>query len=124
MRSAIFHQQFGQPIASFQGVHFPLAEVAAQIEAARLLVYNAARLEQAGTPFFKLLGPTSMAKYLASQAAERAASLAVEVFGGNGFSKEYPVEKLYRDAKIGKIYEGTSNIQLRTIASTLIERLG
>ncbi|MFO1431954.1 MAG: acyl-CoA dehydrogenase family protein [Candidatus Competibacteraceae bacterium] len=114
-------RQFGQSIAGFQGVRFPLAEVAARIEAARLLTYNAARLQDAGTPYFKLLGPAAMAKYLASQVAEQSASLAVDIFGGCGFSREYPVEKLYRDAKIGKIYEGTSNMQLLTIASTLMD---
>lgn len=116
-------QQFGQRISTYQGVHFPLAEIATEIEAARLMVYNAARLLGAGTPYFKLIAPTSMAKYFASQVAERAASQAIETFGGNGFSKEYPVEKFYRDAKIGKIYEGTSNIQLRSIASTIFQRL-
>ncbi len=116
-------RQFGRPVVQFQGVHFPLAEVAAEIEAARLLTYNAARLAQARTPHFKLLAPSAMAKLLASQAAERAASLAIETFGGNGFTKDYPVEKFYRDAKIGKIYEGTSNILRRTIAASLMDGL-
>ncbi len=116
-------RQFGQRISSFQGVHFPLSEIATEIEAARLLVYNAARLLETGAPHFKLSTPTSMAKLFASRVAERAASQAVETLGGNGFSKEYPVEKFYRDAKIGQIYEGTSNIQLRTIATGLFQRL-
>lgn len=110
-------KQFGQPIAAFQGIQFQLAEMATQIEAARLLVYNAARLKQAGQPFLK---QAAMAKYFASQVAEQAASQAIEIFGGVGFTKEYPVEKLYRDAKIGRIYEGTSNMQRLTIAKQLL----
>lgn len=110
-------KQFGQPIAAFQGIQFQLAEMATQIEAARLLVYNAARLKQAGQPFVK---QAAMAKYFASQVAEQAASQAIEIFGGVGFTKEYPVEKLYRDAKIGRIYEGTSNMQRLTIAKQLL----
>jgi butyryl-CoA dehydrogenase/short/branched chain acyl-CoA dehydrogenase len=110
-------KQFGQPIAQFQGVQFELAEMAVDVEAARLLVYNAARLKDAGHPF---LSEAAMAKYFASQIAERVASRAVEVFGGVGFTKEYPVEKLYRDAKIGRIYEGTSNMQRLTIAKELL----
>jgi butyryl-CoA dehydrogenase/short/branched chain acyl-CoA dehydrogenase len=106
-------KQFGKPIVEFQAMQFQLAEMATQIEAARLLVYNAARLKDAGQEFLK---EAAMAKYFASQVAERIASLAVEVYGGSGFVKDYPVEKLYRDAKIGKIYEGTSFMQLATIA--------
>jgi alkylation response protein AidB-like acyl-CoA dehydrogenase len=106
-------KQFGRPIAEFQAMQFQLAEMATDIEAARLLVYNAARLKDAQLDFRK---EAAMCKYFASQAAERVASLAVEVFGGSGFVKDSPVEKLYRDAKIGKIYEGTSFMQLATIA--------
>lgn len=106
-------KQFGKPIVEFQAMQFQLAEMATDIEAARLLVYNAARLKDAGHEFLK---EAAMAKYFASQVAERVASLAVEVYGGSGFVKDYPVEKLYRDAKIGKIYEGTSFMQLATIA--------
>ncbi|WP_437318771.1 acyl-CoA dehydrogenase [Sorangium sp. So ce385] len=109
-------KQFGQSIASFQGVQFQYARVAMEIEAARLLVYNAARLKDAGQPFVK---EAAMAKLFASEVAERAASLSIEFMGGVGFTKDYPVEKLYRDAKIGKIYEGTSNMQLSTIAKLL-----
>ncbi|WP_438018667.1 acyl-CoA dehydrogenase [Sorangium sp. So ce315] len=109
-------KQFGQSIASFQGVQFQYARVAMEIEAARLLVYNAARLKDAGQPFVK---EAAMAKLFASEVAERTASLCIEFMGGVGFTKEYPVEKLYRDAKIGKIYEGTSNMQLSTIAKLL-----
>jgi butyryl-CoA dehydrogenase/short/branched chain acyl-CoA dehydrogenase len=106
-------KQFGKAIADFQAMQFQLAEMATEIEAAKLLVYNAARLRDAGREFLK---EAAMCKYFASHAAERVASLAVEVFGGSGFVKDYPVEKLYRDAKIGKIYEGTSFMQLATIA--------
>jgi alkylation response protein AidB-like acyl-CoA dehydrogenase len=106
-------KQFGRPIADFQAMQFQLAEMATDIEAARLLVYNAARLKDAKLEFLK---EAAMCKYFASQVAERVASLAVEVYGGSGFVKDYPVEKLYRDAKIGKIYEGTSFMQLATIA--------
>ncbi|AUX20702.1 acyl-CoA dehydrogenase [Sorangium cellulosum] len=106
-------RQFGQTIASFQGVQYQYARVAMEIEAARLLVYNAARRKDAGLPFVK---EAAMAKLFASEVAERTASLCVEFMGGVGFTKDYPVEKLYRDAKIGKIYEGTSNMQLSTIA--------
>lgn len=112
-------KQFGQPISSFQGVQFDLAEMATQVEAARLLVYNAARLRDLGLPF---VTEAAMAKYFASQVAERVASQAVEIFGGAGFTKEYPVEKLYRDAKIGRIYEGTSNMQRMTIAKQMLAR--
>jgi alkylation response protein AidB-like acyl-CoA dehydrogenase len=110
-------KQFGKAIGEFQGVQFSIAEMATDIEAARLLVYNAARLKDAGMPFLK---EAAMAKYFASMVAERVASLAVEIFGGYGFVKDYPVEKFYRDAKIGKIYEGTSNMQLATIAKLVL----
>ena len=106
-------KQFGKALVEFQAMQFQLAEMATDIEAARLLVYNAARLKDAKLDFLK---EAAMCKYFASQVAERVASLAVEVFGGSGFVKDYPVEKLYRDAKIGKIYEGTSFMQLATIA--------
>jgi len=106
-------KQFGKPIVDFQAMQFQLAEMAIDIEAARLLVYNAARLKDGKLDFLK---EAAMCKYFASQVAERVASLAVEVYGGSGFVKDYPVEKLYRDAKIGKIYEGTSFMQLATIA--------
>ncbi|RME14704.1 MAG: acyl-CoA dehydrogenase [Bdellovibrio sp.] len=106
-------EQFGKPISQFQGVQFQLAEMRTELEAIRLLVYNAARLKDAGLPFAK---EAAMAKLYASQGAERICSRAVDLFGGNGFTKEYPVEKFYRDVKIGQIYEGTSNMQLQTIA--------
>lgn len=111
-------QQFGKAISTFQAVQFTLAEMATEIEAARLLVYNAARMKDAGVPFVK---EAAMAKYFVSMVAERVASQAVEIFGGYGFVKDYPVEKLYRDAKIGKIYEGTSNMQLATIAKLVLK---
>src|SRR6266702_4181589 len=110
--------QFGKPIAEFQGVQFQLAQAATELEAARLMVYNAARLEDAGEPYTM---QAAMAKLLSSQLAERVTSLAVELFGGYGYTKEYPVEKFYRDAKIGTIYEGTSNMQLHTIAKLLLK---
>ena len=110
-------KQFGKRIAEFQGVQFDLAEMAVDVEAARLMTYNAARLRDAGLPF---VTQAAMAKYFASQVAERVASRAVEVFGGVGFTKDYPVEKLYRDAKIGRIYEGTSNMQRLTIAKGIL----
>jgi len=110
-------KQFGSPIAEFQGVQFELAEMAVDVEATRLMVYNAARLHDAGRPF---LTEAAMCKYFASQVAERVASRAVEVLGGVGFTKDYPVEKLYRDAKIGRIYEGTSNMQKMTIAKQIL----
>ena len=110
-------KQFGKPISEFQGVQFDLARMATEIEAARLMTYNAARLKDAKLPFLK---EAAMAKYFASQIAEQAASQAVEIFGGVGFTKDYPVEKLWRDSKIGRIYEGTSNMQLQTIAKTLL----
>jgi butyryl-CoA dehydrogenase/short/branched chain acyl-CoA dehydrogenase len=114
---ALERKQFGKPIAEFQGVQFRLAEMATEIEATRLMVYNSARLKDAGMPFVK---EAAMAKYFSSQVAERTASQAVEIFGGYGFVKDYPVEKLYRDAKIGKIYEGTSNMQLATIGKMVL----
>ena len=113
-------KQFGKPLAEFQAMRFQLAEMATEIEAARLMVYNAARLRDRGAEFVK---EAAMAKYFASQVAERVASLAVEVFGGAGFVKDYPVEKLYRDAKIGKIYEGTSFMQLATIAKLTLGKV-
>jgi alkylation response protein AidB-like acyl-CoA dehydrogenase len=110
-------KQFGKSISDFQGVQFQLAQMATEIEAVKMLVYNAARMKDAGMNFVK---EAAMTKLFASQVAERVASLAVEIYGGNGFTKEYPVEKYYRDAKIGKIYEGTSNMQLQTIAKMLL----
>ena len=116
MRYMADRKQFGQSVAAFQGMQFQYARVAMEIEAARLMVYNAARLKDAGQPFVK---EAAMAKLFASEVAERTASLCVEFMGGVGFTREYPAEKLYRDAKIGKIYEGTSNMQLATIAKLL-----
>ena len=110
-------QQFGKPISSFQAMQFQLAEMATELEAARLMVYNAARLKDAGEPF---LMEAAMTKYFTAQMAERVTSKALEVFGGIGYTKEAPVEKFFRDAKIGKIYEGTSFIQLQTIAKQLL----
>ncbi|MCZ6822969.1 MAG: acyl-CoA dehydrogenase [Deltaproteobacteria bacterium] len=109
-------KQFGQPIGHFQSVQFELAQMATEIEAARLMVYNAARLKDAGESFVK---QAAMAKLFSSQIAERVTSMAVELFGGVGYTRECPVEKRYRDAKIGKIYEGTSHMQLQTIAKQL-----
>ena len=109
-------EQFGQSINSFQGVQFQLAEMAVDIEAARLLVYNAARLKDAGKPFLK---EAAMAKLYSSRTAERVSSKAIELFGGYGYVKDYPVEKFWRDSKIGAIYEGTSNMQLQTIAKLI-----
>jgi alkylation response protein AidB-like acyl-CoA dehydrogenase len=110
-------KQFGKPIADFQGVQFQIARMAMDVEAARLLVYNAARLRDAGQPF---LTEAAVCKLFSSEAAERVTSTAINLFGGYGFVKDYPVEKLYRDAKIGQIYEGTSNMQLATIAKQVI----
>jgi butyryl-CoA dehydrogenase/short/branched chain acyl-CoA dehydrogenase len=110
-------KQFGKAISEFQAIQFSLAEMAVEIEAARGMVYNAARMKVAGAPFVK---EAAMAKYFASMVAERVASGALEVFGGYGFVKDFPVEKFYRDAKIGKIYEGTSNMQLATIAKLIL----
>jgi butyryl-CoA dehydrogenase/short/branched chain acyl-CoA dehydrogenase len=118
LKHARERKQFGKRIGDFQGVQFELAEMATQIEAARLMVYNAARLRDAGRPF---VTQAAMAKYFCSTIAEEAASKAIEVLGGVGFTKDYPVEKLYRDAKIGRIYEGTSNIQRVTIAKALLD---
>jgi alkylation response protein AidB-like acyl-CoA dehydrogenase len=110
-------EQFGRAVGSFQGVQFQLAEMATEIEATRLLVYNAARLKDAGRPY---LVQSAMAKLYASEAAQRVASTCIDLHGGYGFTREYPVEKLYRDAKIGTIYEGTSNMQKQTIAKVLL----
>ncbi len=110
-------KQFGKPIAEFQAVQHQIARAAVDVEAATLTVYNAARLRDAGRPF---LTEAAICKILSSEVAERVASLAVNLFGGNGFVKEYPVEKFYRDAKIGQIYEGTSNLQLQTIAKQIL----
>jgi len=111
-------EQFGRTIGSFQGVQFQIAEMATEIEAARLMVYNAARLKCAGEPF---LTQAAMAKLFSSETAQRVTSRCIDLFGGYGFTKEYPVEKLYRDAKIGTIYEGTSNMQKQTIAKVLLK---
>ena len=116
-RYAQQRKQFGRAIADFQAVQFDLAEMATEIEAARLMVYNAARLKDAGLPF---VTEADMTKYFVSQVAERVASRCVEIFGGNGFVRDYPAEKYFRDSKIGKIYEGTSNMQLATIARQLL----
>jgi alkylation response protein AidB-like acyl-CoA dehydrogenase len=109
-------KQFGKPVGEFQAVQFELARMATEIEAARLLTYNAARLKDAGLPFIK---EAAMAKLYCSEVAERTTSMAIELFGGVGYTKDYPVEKRYRDAKIGKIYEGTSHMQLQTIARAI-----
>ncbi len=111
-------KQFGKAIAEFQAVQFQLAELATEVEAARLLVYNAARLKDAGSPF---LTQAAMAKLYASEMAGRVTAKVVDLFGGVGFTKDYPVEKLFRDAKIGTIYEGTSNLQLQTIAKQILK---
>src|SRR5262245_30848846 len=110
--------QFGKRLAEFQAMRFQLADAAARLEAARLVVYNAARLRDAGLPFVK---EAAIAKLLASEAAEQTCAMAVEVFGGYGYTSEYPVEKLYRDVKIGKIYEGTTFMQLSTIAKAILD---
>lgn len=112
-------EQFGKPIAHNQGVQFQLAEMRTELEAARLMVYNAARLKDQGVDFIEA---AAMAKLYASRAAENIASTAIDLFGGNGFTKEYPVEKFWRDSKIGQIYEGTSNMQLQTIAKIELDR--
>ena len=116
-RYAKERRQFGKAIAEFQGVQFTLAQMATEIEAVKLMVYNAARLKDAGLSYVR---EAAMTKLLASQVAERVASQCVEIFGGNGFVREYPAEKYYRDAKVGKIYEGTSNMQLMTIAKQVL----
>ncbi len=110
-------KQFGKAIAEFQGIQFQIAQMATEIEAARLMVYNCARMKDAGVNFVK---QAAMTKLFASQVAERVTSLAIEIYGGYGFTKDYPVEKYWRDAKIGKIYEGTSNMQLATIAKLVL----
>ena len=110
-------EQFGQPIARFQAIQFQIAELATQLEAARLLVYNAARLKDARLPFVK---EAAMTKYFSSQVAEKVTSQVVEIFGGYGYTKDYPAEKYFRDSKIGKIYEGTSFMQLQTIAKLVM----
>ncbi len=110
-------RQFGKPIAEFQAVQFSLAEMATEIHACRLMVYDAARRKVAGLSYLK---EAAMTKFFVSQVAERVASTCVELFGGYGFVKDYPVEKLYRDVKIGRIYEGTSNMQLATIAKQVL----
>jgi short-chain 2-methylacyl-CoA dehydrogenase len=110
-------KQFGESISSFQGVQFQIAQAATQLEAARLMVYNAARLKDAGKPFVR---EAAMAKLFSSEVAEKVTSLAVQLYGGNGYTKEYPVEKFWRDSKVGQIYEGTSNMQLATIAKTIL----
>jgi butyryl-CoA dehydrogenase/short/branched chain acyl-CoA dehydrogenase len=110
-------KQFGKPIADYQAIRFQLAEMALEVEAARNLTYNAARLKDAGASFVK---EAAMAKYFSSQVAEHVSSKAIEIFGGYGFTKDYPVEKYWRDSKIGKIYEGTSNMQLQTIANLIL----
>ncbi|HEX8926969.1 MAG TPA: acyl-CoA dehydrogenase family protein, partial [Terriglobales bacterium] len=112
-------KQFGQSISNFQGIQFQIAQMATEITAARMMVYNAARMKDAGMNFVK---ESAMTKLFASQVAERVASLAVEIYGGYGFTKDYPVEKFFRDSKIGKIYEGTSNMQLQTIAKLCMSK--
>jgi alkylation response protein AidB-like acyl-CoA dehydrogenase len=111
-------KQFGKAVAEFQGVQFQLAQMRTEVEAARLMVYNAARLKDGDRPFTT---EAAMAKLFSSQVADRTTSMCVELFGGYGYSKEYPAEKYYRDAKIGTIYEGTSNMQLLTIAKSLLK---
>ena len=110
-------KQFGKPISDFQAIRFQLAEMAVDVEMARNMTYNAARLKDAGAAFVK---EAAMAKYLSSQVAERVSSKSIEVLGGYGFTKDYPVEKYWRDSKIGQIYEGTSNMQLQTIANLIL----
>lgn len=110
-------KQFGKSISEFQSIQFQLAQMAIQIETARLLVYNAARMKMAGLPFLK---EAAMAKYHASDVAEKVTSMAVDLFGGYGYTKDYPAEKYWRDSKIGKIYEGTSNMQLQTVAKLIL----
>src|SRR5438874_6460359 len=114
---ALERKQFGKAIADNQGIQFQIAQMATELEAARLMVYNCARMKDAGVNFVK---EAAMTKLFASQVAERVTSLAIEIYGGYGFTKDYPVEKYWRDAKIGKIYEGTSNMQLATIAKLLL----
>src|SRR6266700_3537113 len=114
---AVERKQFGKAIADFQGIQFQIAQMSTEIEAARLMVYNCARMKDAGGNFVK---EAAMTKLFASQVAERVTSLAIEIYGGYGYTKDYPVEKYWRDAKIGKIYEGTSNMQLATIAKLVL----
>ena len=121
MRYLIERKQFGKSLASFQGLQFQFAQLGTELEAARLLVYNAARLKDQGAPFLR---EAAMAKLYTSQVAERVASKCIEFHGGVGFTKEFPAEKYYRDAKIGSIYEGTSNMQLQTIAKMMIADFG
>jgi alkylation response protein AidB-like acyl-CoA dehydrogenase len=111
-------EQFGRRIGDFQGVQFQLAQMRTELEATRLMVYNAARLKDAGQPF---IAEAAMAKLFSSQVAQSIASTCIDLYGGYGFTKEYPVEKLYRDSKIGTIYEGTSNMQLQTIAKLMMQ---
>lgn len=122
LEAALFYtkerKQFGKAIADFQGVQFQLAQMATELEMARLLVYNAVRIKEAGKPFLK---EAAMAKYYSSEAAEKISSMAIDLHGGYGYVKEYPVEKYFRDSKIGKIYEGTSNMQLQTIAKIILQ---
>ena len=121
MTAAVAHlkerKQFGKSLSEFQGIQFQVAQAATELEAARLMVYNAARLKDAGQDIAR---EGAMAKLYSSQMAEKVTSLCVELFGGYGYTREYPVEKFYRDAKIGTIYEGTSNMQLNTIAKAVL----
>lgn len=112
-------EQFGRAIGQFQGVQFQLAQMRIDLEASRLMVYNAARLKDSGQDF---ISPAAMAKFYSAKVAEKITSMAIDLFGGNGFTKEYPVEKFWRDAKIGQIYEGTSNMQLQTIAKIEMDK--
>ena len=121
IRYTFEREQFGRPIAKFQGLQFQMGQVAAEIEAARMMVYNAARLKEEGRPFTK---QAAMAKLFSSQVAQRAAGLAIEWAGGQGFTREQGIEKFWRDSKIGAIYEGTSNIQLNTIFNLTARELG
>jgi butyryl-CoA dehydrogenase/short/branched chain acyl-CoA dehydrogenase len=120
MKYAQERQQFGKPIADFQAVQFLLAELATEVEASRLLTYNAARLRDVGAPFIK---ESAMAKLFASRAAEHVTSKVIEIYGGYGFTREYPVEKFFRDQKVGQIYEGTTHMQLMVIAKQLLGKL-
>jgi alkylation response protein AidB-like acyl-CoA dehydrogenase len=120
LRYAQERKQFGQALAEFQAVQFELANMAMQIDASRLLTYNAARLRDVGSPFIK---EAAMAKLFSSRAAEYVTSKAIEIYGGNGFTKEYPVEKYFRDQKVGQIYEGTSNMQLMVIAKQILGKM-
>lgn len=117
IKYSLERRQFGKNLCEFQGIQFAIADLATRLEAARLMVYNAARLKDAGKPFIK---EAAMAKYFASVVAEKVASKSLEIYGGYGFTKDYPAEKFFRDVKIGQIYEGTTNMQLLTIAKTLL----